>query len=190
MKEQLRRQKDRERKQFERVLKVFETLSLKSKQYNFKYICIIQKEDGEVHYNGTSELNKNFQDNQPILPYQDSNMIETRRDSILHKINLTSTLKEAVRPSPFKGHDTQQGHMSFLPGLSPPPYSVGQVQKINLLGMVPQCEQSVAIDSDHIVELKKRTFTRKRRPNPKTRLEMLDHDVKEPKRGRKVQKKK
>ena len=51
IKEQEKRQKDRERKQFDRVLKIFQNLSIKSHKNNFKYICIIERDNGEVHYN-------------------------------------------------------------------------------------------------------------------------------------------
>ena len=197
LKDQEKRQKDRERKQFDRVLKVFETLSLKSQQHHFNYICIIQKDNGEVHYNGTHEFNKKFQNNEALCHYEDS-MIETRRESILEKINVRSAMKTEVGPSPCKNKEPPN-QMAFLPGLSPCSSSeksknLGQSQKLDLLGMVPQSEQSIAVSSDQVVALKRKTFTRQRRKNPKMRLECTKEteaeDGVEGKGGRKVQKKK
>ena len=196
LKEQEKRQKDRERKQFDRVLKIFETLSVKSQSHNFKYICIIQKDNGEVHYNGTKEFNKKFQNNEALCDYTDS-MIETRRESILKKINVRSALKMAVEPSPCKNQEAPN-QMAFLPGLSPHPSgtkkTLGLTQKLDLQGMVPQSEQSIAVSSDQNVALKRKTFTRQRRKNPKMRLETAkETEAEDKERGkgvRKVQKKK
>ena len=160
------------------MLKVFETLSLKSEKNNFRYICIIDRDNGEIHYNGTKDMNKKLQNSEAIVEYNDS-MIETRRESILEKLNRISALKMAVNPSPCKNQEAPH-QMAFLPGLSlgslQPAVShttnLGLAQKLDLSGMVPQSDQSIiSVDSEHVVALKHKTFTRQRRRNPKTRLD-------------------
>ena len=127
-------------------------------------------------------------------------MIETRRESILEKLNLKSVMKTAVEPSLCKNQEAPH-QMSFLPCLSPCSVQPGTqtlalAQKLDLLGMVPQSEYTIAINSDEVVALKHKTFTRDRRRNPKTRLETsimsteTESGIKKGgKGGRKVQKK-
>ena len=115
-------------------------------------------------------------------------MLESRRDSILEKINVKSAKKVAVEPSPFKGKEAPH-QMAFLPVLMPEnvPKNIGQAQKLELSGMVPQSDKSIAIDSDHLVTLRQKTFTRQRRKNPKARLQIFDET--ETKKGGRVGKK-
>ena len=158
-------------------------MCLKSKEENFNYICIIERQNGEVHYNGTRKFVKNFQNNEKILDYSDS-MLESRRDSILEKLNVKTAKKVAVEPSPFK--DKEAPHqMTFLPNLMSAKIcrNIGQAQKLELSGMVPQSDQSIAIDPEHLVTLRQKTFTRQRRRNPKARLQTSD-ETESKKKGR------
>ena len=183
-KEEERRARDRERKTFDRVLKIFDRLSVKSKEQELEYFCVIQRKNGEVHYSGTRKFTRKFQSNESLIEFNDS-MLESRRESILKKINTKAALKKAVQPSPCKKSVPSQ--MTFLPGLQS--VNLSEVQKNDLSNMVPQIEQSIALDSAQVVALKSRMFVRQRRRNPKTRLGETDKENKKGrKRGQKKQK--
>jgi hypothetical protein len=77
---------------------------------------------------------------------------ETRRTSLLQKINLSKSKKDAVCPSPSKG----LSQMDFLPGL-------GSRQRQNLQNMTPEGEDSIALSRENILNIKKRIFIRSNR---------------------------
>ncbi|XP_022306108.2 uncharacterized protein LOC111112685 isoform X4 [Crassostrea virginica] len=155
--EQLRRrEKDRDRKRFDSTLKVFKTLAKASiSEEGLSYFCVLRRKNGDIHYSATEDFNQKFVDNKPIMDYKES-AIETRRESLIKKINISSVVSQAVEPSPSKGPSS----MSFLPGL-------GAFQRQSLteiqfnLSHLP--EDAVALDKDIIHNIKKRIWVRKNR---------------------------
>jgi len=97
---------------------------------------------GETHFSGSDDLVKAFKDSAPLLQFSED-MIETRRTSLLQKINLSKSKKDAVGPSPSKG----PFQMDFLPGL-------GSSQRQNLQNMTPKGEDSIALSREIFLTLK------------------------------------
>ena len=93
-------------------------------------------------------------------------MIETRRTSLLQKINLFKSKKDAVCPSPSKG----LSQMDFLPGL-------GSSQRQNLQNMTPEGEDSIALSRENILNIKKRIFIRSKKCNPRYRISEIDREA-------------
>ena len=93
-----RRKKVRERKQFDRTLKIFDKLAKTSVgEGKLKYLCVIQSESGEFHFSRTDDFEKKLKDNNPIINYTDS-LIETRRSSLIKKLDNATIKRSAVGP--------------------------------------------------------------------------------------------
>ena len=123
------------------MLNVFSRLGKIAEECDIKYFCIMQRSDGEAHFSGSDDLVKAFKDNTPLLQFSED-MIETRRTSLLQKINLSKSKKDAVCPSPSKG----LSQMDFLPGL-------GSSQRQNLQNTTPEGEDSIALSRENILNI-------------------------------------
>ncbi|XP_063437809.1 uncharacterized protein LOC134718891 [Mytilus trossulus] len=157
-----RREKDRKRKHFDRNLKIFDKLTNASVgAESLAYFCLIKRENGEVHYTGTDDFIKKFKENESLLDFKDG-MIETRRESLLLKLNKSTVKKQAVEPSPLKAPE----QFSFLPGIG-----LGESQRKELGEAFVSGENAIALDKDRIADIKKRIWVRKNRVNPKERVE-------------------
>ena len=64
-----------------------------------------------MHFDGTQDFNKKFQNNEALCQYEDS-MIETRSESILENINVRSAMKMEVDLHPEKTRSPQTKWLS------------------------------------------------------------------------------
>jgi hypothetical protein len=166
------REYDRSRKQKEKIYTPFKKLAkLSETMDNFEYFCYI-KHNGTEHYTGSCNLKKKFTDNLPIANFTE-NMIETRRESLLQKINLSNAKKEAVEPSPSKCPP----QLSFLPGLNlggATHSNLKQVQRKELLSLSisPSSEFMISVDNN-VHDIRSRIFSREKKVDPAKRVHQL-----------------
>ncbi|XP_076074167.1 uncharacterized protein LOC143045500 isoform X1 [Mytilus galloprovincialis] len=166
----LRRKRDRERKQLNKGLSLFDKMAkfANANEEDTTYFVMFKKGQ-EVHFCGSKEYVAKFKNNEALNEFSEA-MIETREEPLLRKINIAAAKKKAVKPSPSKGN----GNMSFLPGLN---LQLHQKEVLKATTPTGQ-EESIAINQDTIVNLKSRIFVRQRRKNPNDRCkEMVENNI-------------
>ncbi|CAG2256027.1 unnamed protein product [Mytilus edulis] len=165
----LRRKRDRERKQLNKSLSLFDKIAKFANANDDTSYFVMFKKGQEVHFCGSKQYVEKFEDNEALNEFSES-MIESREEPLLRKTNKAAAKKMAVKPSPSKGN----ANMSFLPGLN-----VQYHQKEVLKATKPTGqEESIAINKDTIVNLKSRIFVRQRMKNPNDRCkEMVENNI-------------